>query len=412
MQPTARRILELIDRPDALEALYREQPDAFRDGLGEASEGAPESETLRVWRARLDYGRGERRGVPARVWRALGIGLALAILVRVPPLLLTEEWYYPRFGPSLVLLALAAYFWLGQRDRRGALLGVALAAGGAALGSFLPDYTDSVVMALIHLPILFWALVGFVFAGGAWRDAEQRIRFVRYNGELLILGSLVALGGIVFSGLTVALFELVQEGWGERYVENVGIVGAAAVPLAGTYLYDAVFERRTGIAPVLARVFAPLFLAMTATYLGVAFLGGQNPFVDRSFLITVNGLLLVVLGMTVFSIAERGERAQVGWMDYVNVALLVVTLVIDLVALAAILFRLSSFGLTPNRVVVLGANLVILGHLAWTCRAYLGLIRARSGIGEVRRAVTAYLPVYAVWAAFVAFVLPALFRFS
>ena len=29
---------------------------------------------------------------------------------------------------------------------------------------------------------------------------------------------------------------------------------------AGTYLYDVVFMRRTGIASVLARVFAPLFL--------------------------------------------------------------------------------------------------------------------------------------------------------
>ena len=131
---------------------------------------------------------------------------------------------------------------------------------------------------------------------------------------------------------------------------------AAAVPVAGTYLYDVVFKRHTGIASVLARVFAPLFLMMTGTYLGVAFLGGQNPFVDRSFLITFNGLLLVVLGMTVFSIAERGEQTEVGWIDYVNVALLVVTLVIDLIALSAILFRLTSYGLTPNRVVVLGAK--------------------------------------------------------
>jgi len=40
--------------------------------------------------------------------------------------------------------------------------------------------------------------------------------------------------------------------------------------------------------------------------------------------------------------------------------LLAVSLVIDLIALSAILFRLTSYGLTPNRLVVLGANLIII----------------------------------------------------
>ena len=282
----------------------------------------------------------------------------------------------------------------------------------AIFAGALPGYTDSGVMALIHLPILFWACLGFVFTGAAWGDVEARTRFVRYNGELLILASLVSLGGIVFSGITVALFKLVIENPGKWYAENVGVVGAAAIPLAGTYLYDVVFKRRTGIASVLARVFAPFFLLMTGTYLGVTFLGGRNPFVDRDFLITFNGLLLVVLGMTVFSIVERGERAAVEWIDYVNAALLAVTLVIDLIALSAILFRLTSYGLTPNRLVVLGANLVIMIHLAWMCRAYIVLIGRKGGVAGIRRAVVGYLPVYAVWAALVTFVLPLLFRFS
>jgi hypothetical protein len=290
-----------------------------------------------------------------------------------------------------------------------------LAALVTVLVALLPDYTDSVVMALMHLPILFWALLGFVFTGRGWRESEPRIRFVRYNGELLILGSLVALGGIVFSGLTIALFGLMaddSEVVAQWYVQNVGIVGAAAVPLAATYLYDVVFRRHTGIASVLARVFAPLFLVMTAAYLGVAFLGGQNPFLDREFLITVNGLLLVVLGMTVLSIAERGDQADVEWIDWINVALLFVTLVIDLIALAAIVFRLTSYGLTPNRVVVLGANLVIMTHLAWTCRAYVGRLRGTRTAADVRGAVAGYLPVYAAWAALVVFVLPFVFRFA
>jgi len=419
MQPTVQRILDLLAEPEALEALYREDAEAFQGALNEAAAAAPDSTTLRVWRARLEYRKptdpAARVDTLRRAWQALGIGIGVGACVRLPALWLGEEWYYPRLAPSLAMLALAVYFWLEHRDRRALFAGALLAVLATFLVGVLPDYTDSVVMALLHMPILFWAFLGLVFTGAGWRDAEPRIRFVRYNGELLILGSLVALGGIVFSGLTIALFGLMaddSETVAEWYMQNVGIVGAVAVPLAATYLYDIVFRRHTGIASVLARSFAPLFLVMTTAYVSVALLGGQNPFVDREFLITFNGLLLVVLGMTVLSIAERGNDAGVEWIDWINVALLVVTLVIDLIALAAIVFRLTSYGLTPNRVVVLGANLVVMTHLAWTCRAYIGCLRGTHGPADVRRTVAGYLPVYAAWAALVVFVLPFVFRFA
>lgn len=412
MQPTAQRILELQDNPEQLEVLYRTDPESFHDALQEATRTAPDATALRVWRARLEYREDTVDTTKQPVWQAVAIGAVIGAAVRIPTVWLDIDWYFPRLAPSLVIASLAAYFWLQDRDRRRLLIGVGLTTVAVIYTSLLPDFTDSVVMALIHLPILFWALLGLVFTGNSWRNAEARIGFVRYNGDLLILGSLVGLGVFVFSGITVALFEMVFTNSGEWYFENVGIILAAAAPVAATYLYDVVFNRRTGIAPALARIFAPLFLVMTITYLVVAFLGGKNPFEDRDFLITVNGLLLVVLGMTVFAIAERGEREGVGWLDYANVALLVVTLVIDVTALSAILFRLTSYGFTPNRVVVLGANLVIMAHLLWIGRAYVGLTSSKGGAGEVRQAVVGYLPVYAGWAALVTFVLPLVFGYT
>ena len=360
MKATTDRILELLDDPQELEALYRQAPEAFRESLGAASRADPESMALRIWRARLEY----REPGHGAVWsRKLGYAIAIALaagaLVRLPALWLGEDWYYPRLAPSWAIMALAAYFWIGRPDRRLIIAGLSLSLAAVVYVSVLPEYTDSVVMALVHLPIVFWALLGLVFMGDSWREADARIRFVRYNGELVVLASLVALGGMVFSAVTIGLFELVSENIEDRYFSNVGVFGAAAVPVAGTYLYDAVFNQRTGIAAVLARVFAPLFLVMAVTYLIVAFVGGENPLVDRSFLITFNGLLLVVLGISVFSIVERAEGSQVGLMDYINIALVLVTLVIDAIALSAIVFRVASFGFTPNRVTVLGAKGVL-----------------------------------------------------
>lgn len=407
----ARRILGLLDDPPALEELYRGSPADFESSLAEAIEQKPESIVLRVWKARLS--KLER---PARLGLSLGPVIAIALffgmLARLPAIWLGEDWYYPRFVPYCVMMSLALYFWFRRKDRRLLAGAVTLAVVTGVFASFLPELTDSVLMSLVHLPIIWWIFLGIVFTAPSWRETESRIDFLRYNGELLILGSLVALGGIVLSWLTVALFQLVVDGAEEWYFENIGFLGLTAIPVAATYLYDNVFNRHTGIASVLARVFSPLFLVMTCAYLIVAFIGGRNPFLDRSFLITVNGLLLVVLGMVVLSAAERGDDSKVGWVDYVQVALLAVTFLIDVTALSAIVFRLSNYGLTPNRVVVLGMNIVILFHLVSVFRAYVRFARGSIGMEGVHQSVCGYLPAYGVWAALVAFLLPPVFRFS
>ncbi len=411
--PTAGHILELLDDPEGLEALYRQDSEAFRDSLDEASRSSPDSVALRVWRARLEYrehaGTAENRH---RLWYAIGIGLVVGALVRLPAVWLGEEWYYPRLAPSWVMLSLAAYFWFRRPDRVLLIGGVGLSLAAVVYVSLLPEYTDSIVMALIHLPLVLWAYVGLVFLGGSWRDANSRVRFVRYNGELVVLGTLVGLGGLVLSGVTVALFALIIDNVEEWYFSNIGIFGATAVPVAATYLYDAVFNRRIAIAAVLARVFAPLFLVMVVTYLIVTLVQGENPFIDRSCLLNVTGLRLLVLGISVFSSVERDRESDVSLIDYVNLALVGVTLLIDAIALSAILFRLASYGFTPNRVTVLGANVIVLVHLVWIFATYIGLVRRKVGFAAMERVVGNYLPVYAAWAAIVAFLLPVVFRFK
>lgn len=409
----AEQILQLLGKPRQLEALYREDPEGFCRSLDQALQADPESAVLQVWQARLEYGRpGLRPGWHVRLVHAITVGLAFGALVRIPAVWLGEDWYYPRFAPSWVLLALSSYFWIQRREAAPLIVGLGLAAVTLAYVGLLPGYTDSVVMALLHLPVVFLAFLGFVFMGSDWRTTAARVRFVRMNGELLILTSLVALGGMVFSGVTISLFGFVRQDMGNWYVSNIAVIGATGVPVAGAFLYDVVFDRRTGIAPVLARVFAPLFLVMSIAYLTVGILGGQNPFFDRSFLITFNGLLVMVLGITVFSIMEGGQAGQVRVFDYVNIALVAVTLIIDVIALSAILFRLASFGLTPNRVVVLGVNLVIMVHLTWLCWTYVSAAQQKPERAAVERVVARYLPVYALWAVVVAFLLPFFFGFG
>lgn len=411
----AQTLLSRHTDPEALETLHADDPAAFRAALPEALAKRPDDLVLRAWAARLVVGPLPHAGRETRRadWgTALLLALGTGLAVRLGAWGGDPEWAYPRFAPILALLAPALWLARGAGQRRWAALAAAVAAAALLTAALLPGEGDSVAMALLHLPLLGWAALGLAHMAGRWRDAQARLDFLRCNGELLILGSLLALGGLVFSGLTLALFSQLLPGMEDWYAMNIGVAGAAALPLAAMVLYDKVFRRRTGIPAVLARVFTPLFLLMSLAYLAVALAGGKDPFTHRELLIVLNGLLLVVLGMTVLSVAERGSRARPGPQDAIHTGLLGATLLLDLLALSSILFRLAESGATPNRVVVLGANLLILGHLATLAWSHLGFLRGRAGLATVQRAATAFLPLYVAWALLVVFLLPVLFRFS
>ena len=61
--------------------------------------------------------------------------------------------------------------------------------------------------------------------------------------------------------------------------------------------------------------------------------------------------------------------------------LVISALLVDAVALAAILARISDFGFTPNRVAALGENLILLVNLGWSVPLRLNVTH-KSGEGQ------------------------------
>lgn len=84
MQSTAQRILESLDNPEELEALYRRDPESFRAWFDEVCQTAQDSLVLRVWKARLEYSEPPGGVDRTRLWHAIGIGLCAGALVRIP----------------------------------------------------------------------------------------------------------------------------------------------------------------------------------------------------------------------------------------------------------------------------------------------------------------------------------------
>ena len=235
--------------------------------------------------------------------------------------------------------------------------------------------------------------------------------FVRYSGELLIYYSLIALGGGVFTGFTVLLFEAIgirAEWLAQGWLIPCGAMGAV---LVGSWLVEAKQSVIENMAPVLTRLFTPLFTIMLLAFLGTMAWTGRPIDVKREVLIACDLLLAVVVGLVVYAASARDSHAPPDLFDALQLLLVASALVVDAITLTAIAARISEFGFTPNRVAALGENLILLVNLVGTAWLYARFLRGRGSFASLERWQVAYLPVYAAWAALVVIVFPPLFGF-
>jgi hypothetical protein len=235
--------------------------------------------------------------------------------------------------------------------------------------------------------------------------------FVRFTGELIIYYVLIALGGGVLTAFTAMMFSAIgiKPDW--LIATWMLPCGAAGALIVGSWLVEAKQSVIENMAPVLTRVFTPLFTILLLAFLGTMAWTGNPINVAREVLIGFDLLLVLVVGLVLYAASARDPQAPPDFFDALQLLLIVSALVVDGLALAAIAARISEFGFTPNKVAALGENLILLVNLAWSAWLYVSFLRRRGSFVALERWQVAYLPVYSLWAALVVIVFPPVFGY-
>jgi hypothetical protein len=371
----------------------------------------------RLWKQLLDPD--EKTPVLAEGWLdAVVLAAAAAVVIQVARLAAgfpddEPTWFVRNLG-LFVLPFLAAYFARRrQLDARGWIATAAPFALAAVIVNVYPydADSDSEVLVALHLPVVLWFAVAFAYMGGTIRSHERRMDFVRFTGEWFIHYVLIALGGGVLMALTAGILQPTGVDV-DRIAEWVLPSGAAGAVVVAAWLVESKQRVVENMAPVLSMLFTPMFAFMLACAAVVYAVTGLGDAFDRELLSVFDALLLVVLGLVLYGLSAREPSTSPNWMDAVQLVAVAFALVLDLLVLGSLIARIGDLGFTPNRTAALGLNLVLLANLAvagWLSALFL---RRRSTLHRLERWQTAYLPVFAAWAAAVVVVLPPLFGFS
>lgn len=409
------QIIENVANPHELERMFRKEPEAFKKSFSSAWEQNQDSQVLAVWYERLHFK--ETAGTaktPLLQKDFLSMGI-FAILAGISSRIILHFVEQQAISPVNLVFGIlpfiAAYLVNNNTPKQKILyiLAALFLFSGFYINLLPLKEKDSIILAYIHLPIFLWVLLGLAYTGNDYDIGSTRLAYLKFNGEFCILYASMAISGMLLTALTMQLFRFVGMDIEDFYFKNVVLFGAAGLAIVATYLVSRNLKLAKNIAPYIAKIFSPLVLVTLVVYLITVIWVGKNPFLDRDFLIAFNGILLCVLAVTIFSITESGTDEQKNISDYINFALIVLALIIDSVALSAIVFRLSSYGITPNRLAVLGVNILIFANLILIMLSYMRFLQNKTGPSTIQDAVTKYLPVYGVWTAFVTFTFPLIF---
>lgn len=394
----------ISNEDEASRAFARE----YASGLLVAEKGAGSAQRSRSGGSKKEFG------------IMLLLAFAAAIAIKLPELFGYElvgagERFYTLNLSFFALPFLAALLAWKTRPPKGQLVvAAAVFVVGAVIANAYPfdQASATQVLSAIHLPIVLWLTVGVLAVGGEWRSIPKRMEYTRFTGEWLVTYALIALGGGVLSVITVGVFEAIGLDAGEFVAQWMLPCGAMGAVVVAGWLVETRPTLVGGIAPMLARVFTPLFALMLVVLVAAVALTRGFMNVEREVLILFDVLLALVLALLLYGISARDPRTAPGLFDRIQLVLVSSALVVDVFALVSIAVRLSEFGFSANKTAALGLNLLLLVNLAYSAYLQTGFLRSRRSFEDVERWQMRYLPVYAVWAAIVVVLFPLLFGFA
>lgn len=427
LDKTSDLIKKNLNNYKELELIYRKDKKQFKKAINSLNNKV-DNKVIEVWYNRLNFETERTFTINKKeILIVILLGLFSGFISKIPDIFnlewytfnpegfkindVTEETFYSRNISFIIFPALCFYYFLKDKFSIKYLIfySLILIISCVFINSFPYDENSDVFdLILLHMPIFSWLIFGLSYLGNDLKDPLKRLNFLRLNGDFIIVGGVIFLSGLLFSGITISLFEIIGIDIAENYFDYFGIWALSSLPVVTVFVVTKIPDLVKKVSSLIANIFTPLVVLMLILYLPSMFFSEFDPFKDRDSLMTMNILNISVMALVVFSLSSFKDLVSNFKINSV-LALSVLTIIVNIVCLVAIVGRLFDMGFTPNRLTVLGANLLILINLFYV---FFSLVKGKSNedkVLNVKHSIGKYLPIYGIWFAIVIFILPLLF---
>ena len=231
-----------------------------------------QEEVLQFWNQRLNYQEEKTSLIAGPLfWLAFKLVILAGLIANISNLSwVKKEFFFTRNTSFIIIPFVSAYFlWKQELNINKKIFTAVLFLISALYINLLPEAlnSSSINLALIHLPLFLWCILGFSYLGNDLYNNNKRIDLLKYNGDLLVICVVLFLSTVLFTIITFGLFNLIGFKIEKFYMEHIAIWAIGAIPIFGTYLVDSNPQIINKVTPIIAKVFTPLAFVNLAVYL-------------------------------------------------------------------------------------------------------------------------------------------------
>lgn len=397
---------------DGLERLYRANKDDFRSAIKELHEENAADTTAAIWYSRLFYKEQKEKAKNADLLKDIGIMVLLAFIAWIPIRYNTDNTIRPNkdlvifLSSTVFSFMISLYFFLKKGFP---IKELAVSAAFHICAFFYLWFLEKKVItpqitnnAFYFVFILFWFAAYLCYSGRNFKESTSLAGFIKISGELIVWYTIFFLGFLAVSFIILSLFEAIKIDFWNVWDENLLPYALCILPYASVYFIE---KTKYQFTKILANIFLPVFLAGLAVFAVMSLFSETKPYSDRDTFILFNVLLVFVICFLTYSSLGSTESR---FINICSLALAVITVLLDLYTLSATIYRISSFGISPNKLTLLVTNITMLGNLVFI------LFRCfkEKSFKVPAEKIVVYLPAYAVLAFIVVFIFPFAFKFK
>ena len=202
-----------INNPKVLEKLYRDDKTSFVNAFNAVYQDVKEQPAAQIWNERINFTQedvawGNKNEIIFIAVAAIISGL----IAKMPGFLGIEYDTYLAINIGFVVFPmLSMYFaWKQGVAINKYILPALIFIVSAVFINSLPynEQSSTFILTTIHLPIFLWTVLGYAFVGGDLKDNQKSISFLKFNGNFIVMTALIFFSGVLFTGITIGLFEL------------------------------------------------------------------------------------------------------------------------------------------------------------------------------------------------------------
>lgn len=284
-------------------------------------------------------------------------------------------------------------------------------------------YSQFYYIKYIFSVIIFFIIIALSYNGFQVLNSKTISEFFTFSADISIFAALIT--GVVSTvfGIFIAIvLYLIQDiilSLDEKVIIKLIVLSISFLSSIFPFLVYIVYKKmKTNISIYLSRILMPFSLLFIFILLILLLMPDIRPYDNRVTFILYN-IMLAVIVLNMFFV--RADYKSSIFTKALYIVLPIVAILFDILVLTSSLYRLAEYGITPNKITLVGTNLVMLGNLVFitffNIKSILNIFKNNEDIKDIKNITIGdsksvlYIYVYAAWAFIVCFIMPLFYIF-